>query len=150
MNDIAAMIDGKPDKGPVTRIIPVFFIPKVFMMWPGNDQGRNKTFSSSAHMADKDKIPANGLESAVVLPDPETMARNFALMYEEYGKAMSAFLAPREEGKAPLSMPDESTEIVKLSEKLQKAGCLIPSVRFRRKASFGRVSSPCGRLRPTG
>lgn len=121
MNDIAAMIDGKPDKGPVTRIIPVFFIPKVFMMWPGNDQGRNKTFSSSAHMADKDKIPANGLESAVVLPDPETMARNFALMYEEYGKAMSAFLAPREEGKAPLSMPDESTEIVKTLGKVAES-----------------------------
>ena len=72
-------------------------------------------------MADKDKIPANGAETTVVLPDPETMARNFALMYEEYGKAMSAFLAPREEGKAPLSMPDESAEIVKTLGKVAES-----------------------------
>lgn len=45
--------------------------------------------------------------------DPERLAQNLAKLYEEYGKALSAYIAPRESGQTPAAMPDESADIVK-------------------------------------
>lgn len=72
-------------------------------------------------MADKPQSSEIPAEGTVPLPNPEILAQNFAVMFEEYGKAMSAFLAPREEGKIPLSSPDESADIVKTLGKVAES-----------------------------
>lgn len=71
-------------------------------------------------MANEEKNQGNAAANQP-LPDPEAMARNLALMFEEYGKAMSAFLAPREAGETALSMPDESTDVVKTLGKVAES-----------------------------
>src|SRR5262247_3031005 len=45
--------------------------------------------------------------------DIEAFARNAARLIEEGGKAMAAYLKPREEGQIRSEMPDEVTEVVK-------------------------------------
>jgi polyhydroxyalkanoate synthase len=45
--------------------------------------------------------------------DPEALARNLAHLYEEYGRAVSAYIAPREEGQTPTMMPDTTADVVK-------------------------------------
>jgi polyhydroxyalkanoate synthase len=45
--------------------------------------------------------------------DPEALARNLAKLYEEYGKAVAAYIAPREAGDTPAAMPAETADVVK-------------------------------------
>jgi polyhydroxyalkanoate synthase len=45
--------------------------------------------------------------------DPEALARNLARLYEEYGRAVSAYVAPREEGRTPTAMPDATADVMK-------------------------------------
>jgi polyhydroxyalkanoate synthase len=45
-------------------------------------------------------------DSAAIIRDPELFARNLARMMEEVGKAASAYLKPREQGKASLEVED--------------------------------------------
>lgn len=45
--------------------------------------------------------------------DTEAFARNMARFYEEYGKAVAAYVAPRETGETPKAMPDETADVAK-------------------------------------
>ncbi len=45
--------------------------------------------------------------------DVETFARNFARLIEEGGKALAAYLKPREHGQIKSEMPDEIVDVVK-------------------------------------
>src|SRR5258708_21206060 len=45
--------------------------------------------------------------------DVEEFARNLARMVEDGGKALAAYLKPREEGRVKDELPDEVTEVVK-------------------------------------
>ena len=62
----------------------------------------------------KDENPTNSF----AVRDPEALARNLAMMVEEAGKAASAYLKPREEGKAPLDFADTIGEVVKTLSKV--------------------------------
>jgi polyhydroxyalkanoate synthase len=62
----------------------------------------------------KDEFP-NG---AYGIRDPEALAHNLARVVEEAGKAASAYLKPREEGKASLGLSDGFGEIVKTMAKV--------------------------------
>ncbi|MCP4384186.1 MAG: class I poly(R)-hydroxyalkanoic acid synthase, partial [Hyphomicrobiales bacterium] len=57
----------------------------------------------------KDDLPTKGFG----LDDPEAFAHNIARMMEEAGKAASAYLKPREEGKASFEVPDGVRDITK-------------------------------------
>ena len=50
--------------------------------------------------------------------DPEAFARNLARMVEEAGKAASAYLKPREEGKVPVDFAESVNEVVKTLAKV--------------------------------
>jgi len=52
-------------------------------------------------------------ESPYGIKDPEAFARNLARMIEEAGKAASAYLKPREEGKASLDFADSIADVVR-------------------------------------
>jgi polyhydroxyalkanoate synthase len=59
----------------------------------------------------KDKLPlANAKVGAV---DVEALAKNIARMVEEGGKALAAYLKPREEGRIQPGLSDELTDMVK-------------------------------------
>lgn len=45
--------------------------------------------------------------------DPDAFARNLARLVEESGKAMAAYLKPREDGKARDEMADDIADVVK-------------------------------------
>ena len=55
--------------------------------------------------------PSQDFEFAV--KDPEAFARNIARFVEEAGKAASAYLKPREEGRASLDFADSLGDVVK-------------------------------------
>ncbi|CAN5207864.1 class I poly(R)-hydroxyalkanoic acid synthase [soil metagenome] len=57
-------------------------------------------------------------EAVLGIKDPETFARNLARMIEEAGKAASAYLKPREEGKASLDNGDAIADVVKTLTKV--------------------------------
>ncbi|MES2906746.1 MAG: class I poly(R)-hydroxyalkanoic acid synthase, partial [Pseudomonadota bacterium] len=44
--------------------------------------------------------------------DPEAFVHNLAKLYEEYGKAVAAYLEPREKGIAPAHSPAETNEVI--------------------------------------
>ena len=48
-----------------------------------------------------------------VVHDPEAFARNLARVLEEAGKALAAYLKPREESEATVELTDQMSEIVK-------------------------------------
>src|SRR5215216_1581477 len=56
---------------------------------------------------------APGDLSQIGTVDIEAFARNFARLIEEGGKAMAAYLKPREEGQIKSEMPDEIADVVK-------------------------------------
>jgi polyhydroxyalkanoate synthase len=57
-------------------------------------------------------------DPALGISDPEAFARNLARMVEEAGKAASAYLRPREEGKIPVDFADGVGEVVKTLAKV--------------------------------
>src|ERR1044071_7049016 len=58
-----------------------------------------------------DKAPGDLAQIGTV--DVETFARNFARLIEEGGKALAAYLKPREHGQIKSEMPDEIVDVVK-------------------------------------
>jgi len=52
-------------------------------------------------------------EHAYAVRDPEALARNLARVVEEAGKAASAYLKPREEGKASFDVSDSLGDVIK-------------------------------------
>ncbi len=64
-----------------------------------------------------DKTAAKGADLSSDLPyairDPEAFAQNLARIFEEGGKALAAYVAPREEGRAREEFADEVAEIVR-------------------------------------
>jgi polyhydroxyalkanoate synthase len=52
-------------------------------------------------------------ETGLGIKDPEVFAQNLGRMVEEIGKAASAYLKPREEGKATLDFTDNIAEVVR-------------------------------------
>src|SRR3989304_501149 len=57
--------------------------------------------------------PQDRADPGLGISDPEAFARNLARMVEEAGKAASAYLRPREEGKIPVDFADGVGEVVK-------------------------------------
>jgi polyhydroxyalkanoate synthase len=52
-------------------------------------------------------------ENAYAVRDPEALARNLARVVEEAGKAASAYLKPREEGKVSFDFSDSLADVIK-------------------------------------
>ncbi len=63
-----------------------------------------------AEKTEKGEAPAPALFMA---QDPEAFARNFAKAVEQGGRALAAYLRPREEGKAAEEIADVATEVMK-------------------------------------
>jgi polyhydroxyalkanoate synthase len=60
-------------------------------------------------------MTTEGLEDhPYAVKDPEALARNIARVVEEIGKAASAYLKPREEGKISFDLADGLTEVIKV------------------------------------
>ncbi len=58
--------------------------------------------------------------------DPEAFARNIARFVEEAGKAASAYLKPREEGKTPVEFADSLGDVVKTLAKVGEYWFAVP------------------------
>ncbi len=63
-----------------------------------------------AERTEKGEAPAPAMFMA---QDPEAFARNFAKAVEQGGRALAAYLRPREEGKAAEEIADVATEVMK-------------------------------------
>ena len=65
----------------------------------------------------KDREPINEKAPAELTPvaqvDMEAFAKNFGRLVEEGGKALAAYLKPREEGQIKSEMPEELADVVK-------------------------------------
>ena len=85
-------------------------------------------------------------DSAYGVRDPEAFAHNLARMVEEAGKAASAYLKPREEGKASVRFPTASTDVVKTLTKVGEYWLAEPERDDRgASAGCGPATSTCGR-----
>ena len=63
-----------------------------------------------------------GFEAA----DPQAFVHNLAKLYEEYGKAMAAFIEPREKGIAPSPVPSEASEVMATLTKVAESWLSSP------------------------
>ena len=72
-------------------------------------------------MADK-----NTPDDGFAIKDPEAFARNLARVVEEAGKAASAYLKPREEGKATFDFADGIGDVVKTLTKVAEFWLIDP------------------------
>ncbi len=79
-----------------------------------------------------DAAPATGL-------DYEVLARNFARLVEEGGKALAAFTKPREQGKIEPQGDDDLTDWVKTTGKVAEYWLSDPKRTFELQASLGRA-----------
>ncbi len=64
-----------------------------------------------------------GFEAAA---DPQAFVHNLAKLYEEYGKAVAAFLEPREKGAIPSPMPAEAAEVATTLTKVAESWLSSP------------------------
>src|SRR4029079_6706937 len=65
-------------------------------------------------------------ETGLGIKDPEVFAQNLGRMVEEIGKAASAYLKPREEGKATLDFTDNIAEVVRTLTKVSEYWLVDP------------------------
>jgi len=70
----------------------------------------------------ENKTPDEGFQ----IKDPEAFARNLARVVEEAGRAASAYLKPREEGKASFDFADGIGEVVKTLTKVAEYWLIDP------------------------
>ena len=70
----------------------------------------------------ENKTPDGGFQ----IKDPEAFARNLARVVEEAGRAASAYLKPREEGKASFDFADGIGEVVKTLTKVAEYWLIDP------------------------
>ena len=72
--------------------------------------------------------------------DIEAFAKNLARMVEEGGKALAAYLKPREEGQVQAGLSDEMTDMVKtLGRGRRTTGCPIRSRAVELQSRLGRA-----------
>jgi polyhydroxyalkanoate synthase len=71
--------------------------------------------------------------------DVEVFARNFARIIEEGGKALAAYMKPREEGKLKGEMADDVTDVVKTVGHVAEYWLSDPKRAFELQASLGRA-----------
>src|SRR5262245_52656088 len=77
-----------------------------------------KRVSLSQIAAPKRMATEDQEENAYAVRDPEALARNLARVVEEAGKAASAYLKPREEGKASFDFADSLGDVFKVLTKV--------------------------------
>ena len=77
-------------------------------------------------MAEDNETPKTGF----AIRDPEAFAHNLALFVEEAGKAASAYLKPREEGKTPTEFADTFGEVSKTLSKVAEYWLAEPERAF--------------------
>jgi polyhydroxyalkanoate synthase len=58
--------------------------------------------------------------------DPQAFVHNLAKLYEEYGKAVAAFLEPREKGFIPSPIPSEANEVMATLTKVAESWLSSP------------------------
>src|SRR4051794_7611544 len=61
----------------------------------------------------KDEDTRTPAPSPYLARDPEALARNVARAVEEGGRALAAYLAPREQGQPAAAIADAATDVVK-------------------------------------
>jgi polyhydroxyalkanoate synthase len=70
--------------------------------------------------------------------DVEAFSRNLARVIEEGGKALAAYLKPREEGKIKSALPDEISEVVKTIARVLEYWLADPERSVELQTSLGR------------
>src|SRR5215470_17981013 len=83
-----------------------------------------------------DKGP--GARAPVTAVDIETIAKNAARLIEEGGRAMAAYLKPREEGQVKSELPDEVADIVKTLGQVLEYWLRDPQRAFELQAGLAR------------
>ena len=83
---------------------------------------------------------------AFAIRDPEAFAHNLARVIEEAGKAASAYLKPREEGKTPFVSADSIDEVVKTLAKVAEYWMAEPERAVRAEPAVRRLHRPLGAI----
>ena len=84
-----------------------------------------------------DKPPSEPLKIGAV--DIETFASNLARMVEEGGKALAAYIKPREEGQIKGGVADEVTDVVKTLGQVADYWLSDPKRALELQSSLGRA-----------
>ncbi len=69
---------------------------------------------------DNEQVIASGMNG------PEVFVHNLAKLYEEYGRAVAAFVEPREQGIAPIQSPTDSAEVAATLTKIAESWLADP------------------------
>jgi polyhydroxyalkanoate synthase len=98
---------------------------------PTNDAAKEPAQNSVKEPAKEGPKPGS--------PDVEVLARNFARMIEEGGKALAAYMKPREEGKIKGEIADEVTDVVKTVGHVAEYWLSDPKRAVELQTSLGRA-----------
>lgn len=98
---------------------------------PTNDAAKEPAQSSVKEPAKEGPKPGS--------VDVEALARNFARMIEEGGKALAAYMKPREEGKIKSETADEVTDVVKTVGQVAEYWLSDPKRALELQTSLGRA-----------
>ena len=85
--------------------------------------------------------PTDEMGKLAALPpvDYEALARNLARLIEEGGKALAAYMKPREEGKIKPALPDDAVDIVRTVGQVSQYWLSDPQRSLDLQASLGRA-----------
>ena len=90
--------------------------------------------------ADAAKADATKIDAAKPAPvDYEALGRNLARLVEEGGKALAAYMKPREEGKIKPDLGEDITDIVKTVGQVLEYWLSDPQRTVELQASLGRA-----------
>src|SRR5665647_1738864 len=114
--------------------------------WSSNRQmpGDSKRMDKPTNDAAKEPAQNSVKEPAKEGPKPgsvdvEAFARNFARMIEEGGKALAAYMKPREEGKIKAETADDVTDVVKTVGQVAEYWLSDPQRAVELQTSLGRA-----------
>jgi polyhydroxyalkanoate synthase subunit PhaC len=106
---------------------------------PESAQQRAVTKPQSAKAPEKQQVLAPAIATGIGTVDIEAFSRNLARLVEEGGRALAAYLKPREEGRENNELADEMTEVVKTLSQVAEYWLADPQRAVEVQTSLGKA-----------
>jgi polyhydroxyalkanoate synthase subunit PhaC len=106
---------------------------------PESAQQRAATKPPSAKAPEKQQVLAPAIATRIGTVDIEAFSRNLARLVEEGGRALAAYLKPREEGRENNELADEMTEVVKTLSQVAEYWLADPQRAVEVQTSLGKA-----------
>ncbi len=111
------------------------------MRAPSHDAAQQPSANkpASAQPPKKKQAPTSPLPAQIGAMDIEAFSRNLARLVEEGGRALAAYLKPREQGHGNNELADEVTEVVKTLSQVAEYWLADPQRAVEIQTSLGRA-----------